>query len=68
MQVKDLQSHRTAIDDKSQVLTCGSGTSAEVIDENRSIHITNHTFRDNFADSNAVHLYRVDGTDGCDLP
>ncbi len=54
--------------DATIVLSCGSAQSAEVIDENRSIQLTDHTFRDNFPDGNAVHIYRIDGTDGCGLP
>lgn len=46
-------------------LSCGDADSAEVIDENRSVAIVDGTFRDTFADANAVHLYKVDGTDGC---
>jgi hypothetical protein len=46
-------------------LTCGKATSAEVIDENRSVPIVNGSFSDGFADGNAVHLYKIGKTDGC---
>lgn len=47
-------------------LSCGDAESAEVIDENRSVPITNRSFRDTFADGNAVHLYKINGTDDCE--
>ena len=46
-------------------LTCGSAASAEVIGEGRTVPIVDRSFRDNFADGNAVHIYRINGTDGC---
>lgn len=45
-------------------LTCG-GSTAVVIDENRTIPVVDGRFTDTFADGNAVHLYRVEGGDGC---
>lgn len=46
-------------------LACGSADTAEVIDEGRTVQIAHGAFRDNFADGNAVHLYRIGATDGC---
>jgi hypothetical protein len=48
------------------VLSCGNATSAEVIDENRTVPIADRSFEDTFGDSNAVHLYKING-DGCRL-
>jgi hypothetical protein len=31
------------------------------------VPITNRSFHDAFADGNAVHLYKINGTDGCGL-
>lgn len=53
--------------DPTITLSCGDADSAEVIDENRTVPITNRSFHDAFADGNAVHLYKIDGTDGCGL-
>ncbi|MFE4195034.1 hypothetical protein ACFRJ9_04140 [Paenarthrobacter sp. NPDC056912] len=43
---------------------CG-GSSAVVIDENRTIPIVDGNFTDAFADGNAVHLYRIEGGGSC---
>ncbi|WP_083583653.1 DUF4082 domain-containing protein [Rhodococcus zopfii] len=48
-------------------LSCGDATRVEVLDEDRTIPVSDNTFRDNFDDGNTVHLYRIDGTDGCAL-
>jgi hypothetical protein len=48
-------------------LSCGNADSVEVVDENRTLSITNRSFHDSFADGNAVHLYKIDDTDGCAL-
>lgn len=45
-------------------LTCG-GSSAVVIDENRTIPIVDGSFTDTFTDGNAVHLYRIEGGGSC---
>jgi len=45
---------------------CG-GSTAVVIDENRTIPIVEGTFTDNFADGNAVHLYSIEGGGSCGL-
>jgi hypothetical protein len=44
-------------------LGCLPGTTitATVLDEDRTVAISNGAFRDTFADGNAVHLYRIDG-------
>ena len=39
----------------------GTAVTATVLDENRTVAISNGTFRDTFEDGNAVHLYRIDG-------
>ncbi|VXB29715.1 conserved exported hypothetical protein [Arthrobacter sp. 9V] len=43
---------------------CG-GSTAVVIDENRTIPIVEGTFTDAFADGNAVHLYSIEGGGSC---
>jgi hypothetical protein len=53
--------------DATITLSCGNADSAEVIDENRAVPITNRKLHDVFADGNAVHLYKIHGTDGCGL-
>ncbi|MFK0000761.1 hypothetical protein [Paenarthrobacter sp. NPDC090522] len=45
-------------------LACG-GSTAVVIDENRTLPVTDGTFTDSFADGNAVHLYRIEGGTSC---
>lgn len=44
-------------------LACLSGATvtATVLDEDRTVAISNGTFSDSFEDGNAVHLYRIDG-------
>jgi hypothetical protein len=51
--------------DATIALSCGNADSAEVIDENRTVPITNRTFHDYFADGNAIHLYKINRTDSC---
>ncbi len=46
---------------------CGAPSQAEVMDENRSLVITNNTFTDTFSDANAVHIYRLHGGNTCGL-
>lgn len=53
--------------DATITLSCGDATSAEVIDENRTVPVTNRSFHDTFADGNAVHLYKINGSEGCGL-
>ncbi|MFW0774827.1 hypothetical protein ACLRGI_16835 [Paenarthrobacter nitroguajacolicus] len=45
-------------------LKCG-GSTAVVIDENRTIPIVDGTFTDTFVDGNAVHLYSIEGGSSC---
>ncbi|MFD4267368.1 DUF4082 domain-containing protein [Rhodococcus sp. NPDC058481] len=58
-------SEQSAETDAAFAITCGDATSVEVVEENRTIPITNGTFRDTFADANAVHIYRITGGDSC---
>ncbi|HEY7052912.1 MAG TPA: DUF4082 domain-containing protein [Mycobacterium sp.] len=51
--------------DATITLSCGDADLAEVIDEHRTVKITDRTFHDTFADGNAVHLYKINKTDGC---
>ncbi len=46
---------------------CGSPLTAEVLDENRSINISANSFTDTFADSNTVHIYKLNGGNTCGL-
>jgi hypothetical protein len=41
-------------------LAGGQGTTATVLGENRSVPISGGRFQDNFADGNAIHIYRID--------
>lgn len=45
---------------------CG-GSTAVVINENRTIPIVDGTFTDTFTDGNAVHLYSIEGGTSCGL-
>ncbi|GAA4471103.1 hypothetical protein GCM10023094_01140 [Rhodococcus olei] len=60
-------SKRAEDTDAVVTLSCGGATSVEVVDENRTIPVSDGAFRDDFADGNAVHLYRVRGGDTCGL-
>ncbi|WP_175417398.1 hypothetical protein [Arthrobacter sp. 24S4-2] len=46
---------------------CGSPVTAEVLDENRSVNVSANSFTDNFADSNAVHIYKFNSGNTCGL-
>lgn len=49
-------------------LVCGgSGTTAEVLGEDRTVPVDGGTIVDTFADSNAVHLYRLPTAGQCGL-
>ncbi len=48
-------------------LKCGGGTSVTVLGENRSLAMVGGSFTDTFADSNAVHIYRVEGGNACGI-
>jgi hypothetical protein len=60
---KENQATNTAFD-----IPCVGNATATVIDEGRSIPVTNGQFRDKFADGNAIHIYRIDGGSTCGLP
>ncbi|WP_420749513.1 DUF4082 domain-containing protein [Rhodococcus sp. O3] len=60
-------STRNSGGDSTVTLSCGNATQVEVLDEGRTIPIVDKTFRDSFVDGNAVHLYRIDGADGCEF-
>lgn len=47
-------------------VACEAPTTVEVIDENRTLPIENRIFRDDFADGDSIHLYRING-DRCGL-
>jgi hypothetical protein len=46
---------------------CVGNATATVLDENRTIPISNGVFTDSFADGNSVHIYRIDGGSRCGL-
>ena len=48
-------------------LPCVGNATAVVDGENRSIPVVNGQFEDQFADGNAVHIYRIDGGSTCGL-
>jgi hypothetical protein len=47
---------------------CVGDATATVLGENRTIPVTGGQFSDNFADKNAIHIYRIDGGSTCGLP
>jgi hypothetical protein len=48
-------------------IRCVGNATAKVLGENRTIPIRSGSFRDSFADGNAVHVYRIDGGKPCGL-
>ena len=48
-------------------IPCVGNASATVVGEGRSIPVSAGSFSDNFADANAVHIYRIDGGSTCGL-
>lgn len=46
-------------------LPCVGDTSAAVVGENRSLPVRGGSFRDDFADGNAIHIYRIDAGPKC---
>jgi len=46
---------------------CVGNATATVLGENRTIPVTAGAWSDNFADMNAVHIYRIDGGTTCGL-
>jgi hypothetical protein len=49
-------------------LPCVGDATAERLGEGGSVHISGGSFRDSFADGNAIHIYRIDGGSTCGLP
>jgi len=47
---------------------CTGDATVTVVDENRTIPLSNGSFSDSYADGNAVHIYRIDGGSTCGLP
>jgi hypothetical protein len=46
-------------------LRCVGDTSAEVVGEGRTVRVRNGSFRDHFADGNAIHIYRIEARPRC---
>jgi hypothetical protein len=46
-------------------MPCVGDATVTVIDEDRTIPVTDGAFTDTFADGNAVHIYRIDGGSDC---
>jgi hypothetical protein len=44
----------------------GDATATRIGGESGTVPITNGSFSDNFADKNAVHIYRINGGSTCD--
>ncbi len=49
-------------------LPCVDDAKAAVVGENRTVPVRNGSFRDHFADGNAIHIYRVDVRSRCGQP
>jgi hypothetical protein len=49
-------------------LACAGRTHATVVGENRTVPVRRGTFRDRFADGNAIHIYRVPRGPKCASP
>jgi hypothetical protein len=47
---------------------CTGDATVTVLDENRTLPLTDGSFTDNFTGGNAVHIYRIDGGSTCGLP
>ena len=48
-------------------IPCVGNATATVEGENRSLPVSNGLFSDQFADKNAIHIYRIDGGASCGL-
>jgi hypothetical protein len=48
-------------------IPCVGNATATVVGEKRRIPVRRGSFRDTFADGNAVHIYRIDGGSACGL-
>jgi hypothetical protein len=46
-------------------MPCVGNATVSVLNENRSVPVASGAFTDKFADSNSVHIYRVDGGSSC---
>ena len=46
-------------------LPCTGNTKATVIGENRAVPVRKGSFRDHFANGNAIHIYRIDAASRC---
>ena len=49
-------------------LPCVDDATAAVVGENRTVPVRNGSFRDDFVDGNAIHIYRVDARTRCGPP
>jgi hypothetical protein len=47
--------------------TCVGNATATVLNESRTVPVTNGAFSDSFATDNTIHLYRIDGGSTCGL-
>lgn len=59
--------NRGGIQNIKFTFACGNATTASVLDEERSVKVSENVFTDTFQDSNAVHIYRLDGGNTCGL-
>ena len=48
-------------------IPCAGNATARVLGESRKIPVRRGSFRDSFADGNAIHIYRIDGGSTCGL-
>jgi hypothetical protein len=48
-------------------LSCVDDATVTVVDEDRTLTVRSGMFTDSFADGNAVHVYRIGGSDTCGL-
>ena len=61
-------STKTTSQTASFTMQCVGDATVTVLHENRTIPAAQGAFTDQFADGNAVHIYRIDGGSTCDLP
>ncbi len=57
--------NQTAAQTATFTLPCVGPATVTVLNEDRTLPVSGGAFRDRFADSNAVHVYRVDGGSSC---
>jgi hypothetical protein len=60
-------STRAAAQRASFTVSCVDSATVRVLDENRTLTVTDGHFSDGFADGNAVHIYRIDDAGDCRL-